>query len=148
MFSWRKPIQQPLGSATDGYEEAAFLPECANPAKLRQPTLGSPVVGGKLEKLLRIFPDERARIRSDVLDAVLGKPALNLRERVTMLFGMLILIAEPRLAPRRLVFPITQHRIKGNQPITRQSGDHAAQAEWDASNRIVEAEHYPPARPS
>jgi hypothetical protein len=83
------------------------MPERANPAKLRQPTLGSPVVGGKLEKLLRILPDERAGVRSDVLDTVLGKPTLNFRERVTMLFGMLILVAEPRLAPRRLVLPIT-----------------------------------------
>ena len=100
-------MQYSLGSATYCYEKPAFMPECPNPAKLRQPTLGSPVVGGKLEKLPRILPDERAGIRSDILDAVLGEPALNLRQRVTMLFGMLILVAEPCLAPRRLVLPIT-----------------------------------------
>ena len=82
-----------LGSPTDRYEKATFMPERANPANLRQPTLGSPVVGGHFEKLLRILADERAGVRSDVLDAVLGKPALNLGERVSMLLGMLILVA-------------------------------------------------------
>jgi len=82
------------------------MPERANPANLRQPALGSPVVGGKLEKLLRILPDEGAGVRSDVLDAVLGKPALNFRKCVVMLLGMLILVAEPRLAPRWIVVPI------------------------------------------
>ena len=82
------------------------MPKRANPADLRQPTLGSPDVVGQLEKLvLVILADECAGVCSNVLDAVLGKPALNLRERVAMLLGMLILVADPRLAPRRLVLP-------------------------------------------
>ncbi len=88
------------------------MPQRANPAQLCQPTFGMPAVGSHREKLLRVLADQRARVSSDVLNAVFAKPALDLRDRVAVFFRMLILIAQPRLPPRRLVPPITQHRIE------------------------------------
>jgi hypothetical protein len=49
--------------------------EGTDPAELRDPRLEPPVVAGRCEKLLRIIAEQRAGVRSHVLDAVVAKPA-------------------------------------------------------------------------
>ena len=71
------------------------MAERTNPAELRQPSLGPPVVGGPSEQIVNLFAENRARVGSQVLDAVLGEPLLDFGERVDVLFGMLVLIASP-----------------------------------------------------
>ena len=96
-------------------------PSVAYPSHLRQPSLGAPVVRRVREQLPWLVGEQRAWIGPQVLDAILGKPPLHLGERVAMLFGMLILIAQPRLAPRRLVSRSSQHRIEWDEPESRKT---------------------------
>ena len=91
------------------------MPEGADPAQLRQPAFGPPVVGRGCEQLLRFLAQYCARVCPEVLDPILGKPALHLGERVTVLFGMLILIAKPPLPALRLIRSISQHRIERDE---------------------------------
>ena len=83
------------------------MPERADPGELRQPALKTPVVCSAREQLfLRLLTEHRARVRPYVIDAILGKPALHLGQRVTVLLGMLILVSQPRSAPRRVMLSI------------------------------------------
>src|SRR5580704_5639867 len=70
-------IEQSLPSSTsaDGEEEPAFVPEGADPAQLRQPALGPPVIGCTCEQLLRFLAQHGARVGPEVLDPILGRPA-------------------------------------------------------------------------
>src|SRR5689334_3492652 len=101
----RSDRRQASNTAADGEEQSAFVAERSDPAKLRQPAFGPPVVGGpgeEIRNLVDLVAKDRARIRSQVLDAVLGEPPLHLGQRVHVLLGMLVLITEPCLTPRRL----------------------------------------------
>ena len=91
---------------------AAFVPERAHPAKLRQPAFQPPVVGRRRKQILGLVVQHGARIRAQKLDAVLSEPALHFGERVPVLFGMLILIAQPGFAPLGFVAAIAQNRIE------------------------------------
>ena len=77
----------------------------------------------RVEEALRwLFRKERARVGAQVFDAVLAKPALHFPERVPVLLGVLVLIAQPGEAPRGLGGAIAQHRIEGHdagQPVHR-----------------------------
>jgi hypothetical protein len=73
---------------------------------LRQPVLGLPPVGCRCEEILRILADECAEVRPDIVNSILIEPALHLGESMPVLLGMLILVAQPRLAPRRLILSI------------------------------------------
>ena len=119
-----------LRPPADREEQSALVPERANPAQLSQPALGPPVVGRAREQLARLIPEHGARARPQVLNAILRKPVLHLRERVAVLFRMLILIAEPRRPPSRLAVAITQHGSKGirRRPESRQRDAAAAAA--------------------
>src|SRR5260370_33687552 len=97
-------------------EQAAFLPERANPADLREPSLGPPSVGSRREEILRIFADERAGIRPYIFDAVLVEPALHFHKSMPVFLRMLILIAQPSLAPRRPAALVAYHPIERNPP--------------------------------
>src|SRR6266849_10241454 len=107
----------------DRHEHAALVRERVNPTELREPGLEPPVVDGRREELRRFVGDQRTRVRADVLDAVLAEPALHLAERMAVLLGMLILVAQPRSASRRLVRPIDQDRVERNTSIPGQPGD-------------------------
>src|SRR5260370_15467710 len=88
--------------------QAALLPERANPSDLREPSLGPPSVGGGREKILRALADERAGVCPNILDAVLVEPALHFGESMPVFFRMLILVTKPSLTPSCLAFPIAQ----------------------------------------
>src|SRR5713226_586352 len=96
-----------LGAPADGEEQSALASKRANPAELRQPALGPPVVGCAREQLLRFFGEYRARVCPQILDTILGKPTLHLSKRVTVLLGVLILIAQPGLPPGRLMLSVS-----------------------------------------
>src|SRR5437660_12600190 len=98
-----------LQPAADGKEQSAFVAERRHPPELREPPFETPVVFGGGEQIARFLAEQRARIRAYVLDAVVGEPALDLGEGVPMLFGVLVLIAQPRLAPRGPAPTIPQH---------------------------------------
>ena len=87
----------------DREEQPALAPERAHPPDLREPAFEPPVVGGGREQILGRVVEDRARIRAQILDAVLREPALHFGDGVAMLLGMPVLIAQPRLAARRLV---------------------------------------------
>src|SRR6266700_4581541 len=99
-----------MTALADHNEQAAFVPERANPADLREPSLRLPIVSGLSEQFLRVFArisaDECARISSNIVDAVLADPALHLSESVAVLLGMLVLIAQPRFPSRRLALAV------------------------------------------
>jgi hypothetical protein len=61
---------------------------------------------------------------------------------------MSILIAEPRLPPRRLVASISQNRVERDQAEPRQPGHEAPQPQRDARERVVDPEHDRPTRSS
>src|SRR5438876_3715596 len=63
-------------AAADREEQPAFVPERAHPAQLRQPAFNAPVVGRAREQRLRPVAQYRARVCPQVLDVILGKPAL------------------------------------------------------------------------
>ena len=105
--------QLEIGMVTDGKDAGLHI----NPAKLRKPALEQPVVGGEPEQVGRVFADERAGICADKFNIVLDKPLLDLIERMAMLFRMLILIAEPRVASSWFVLSIAQYRIERDRPI-------------------------------
>ena len=65
---------------------------------------------------------------------------LHLGEGVAVFLWMLILIAQPGLASRRLVPPIAQDGIEGHDPKSRQPRDHPAEAERHPRERVVDAE--------
>src|SRR5712692_876233 len=121
-----------LSTTADGDEEAALVAERANPAELCQPAFGTPVVGSGREQIIRILAEQRAGVGPHVLDTVFCKPALHLGERVAVLLGMPILIAQPGLAARRLILAIAQHRIEWDQPEFRALGHQAAKPEREA----------------
>ena len=123
------------------------MAERAHPAQLRQPAFRAPVVGGVREQLAWFIAQDCARIGPQIFDAILGKPALDLGERVAVLFGMLILIAEPRLPPRRLGAPISQHRIERDDAEPRPPRHETPQPQRDPRERVVDADHDRPARP-
>ena len=126
------------------------MPERAHPPELREPTLQPPVVLRPREEvafLALLAAEQRAGIGPHLLDAVLSKPALNLGQRVSMFFRMIVLIATPRLPSLRVVLPFTQDWIERNQSPTGDPCDDTAQAEWDAREGVVETEHDHPARP-
>ena len=66
------------------------MAERTHPAQLRQPALQPPVVDRAREQLPRFIAEHRARVRPQVLDVVLGKPALDFGQRVAVLFGVLL----------------------------------------------------------
>src|SRR5436309_12809195 len=112
----------------DGEEQTTFVTERAHPAELRQPRFRQPVVGGGSEQVFRLFTEDRARIGAQVFDAVLRKPALHFRDGMTMLFRVLILIAQPRVAPSRLAGAIAQDGVERHESETRQPRRRAPQA--------------------
>src|SRR5437667_11673682 len=57
-----------LYAPADCEEQPALIPERTNPAQLRQPALGPPVVGRRREQLLRFLAQDGARVCPQVLD--------------------------------------------------------------------------------
>src|SRR5262249_54085327 len=98
------------------------------------------------EEPFAILTEQRARVTTHVLDAVLFEPGLYFGKGMTMLFWVLILVAQPSCPARRLVLPIAQDRIEGNNPISGHPGDEAAYPERQTGNGIVKSEHDDPAR--
>ena|SRR5579872_2447702 len=69
------------------------------PSRRIQPSCASQPSGSQLSvagEVGRVLPEDRAWIGSQVLHAILPKPALHFSERVSVLLGVLVLIAEPR----------------------------------------------------
>jgi hypothetical protein len=108
-----------LQATADGKEQSSLVAERVHPSELRQPPFGPPVVRRRLEQFPFVVGEHRARIRAQVLDAVVGEPALDFAERVPVLLRMLILIAQPRLAPGRFALAIPKDRIEWNPPEAR-----------------------------
>ena len=103
------PLKGGTAESANGDEQAAFVPECLHPPELGEPALQPPVVlrwSKQLGLFSLIAAEKSAGIGPHVLDAVLGKPALHLGERMSMFLRMLVLIAPPRLAPSRIVLPL------------------------------------------
>ena len=90
------PVKTSSGAPADSDEQSALVPERAHPPELRQPALEPPVVARIGEQLVIIVSEERARIRTHVVDTGLCEPALHFTERVPVFFGMVILVAHPR----------------------------------------------------
>src|SRR5258708_23130566 len=123
------------------------MSQASHPAELRQPRLRTPCIAGGGEKIVRSLTDECARVRPNILDAILVKPILHFAQGVPMLFGMLILIPQPCLPPRRLVVPFTQHRIERNPSIPGYPGAETSQPERAARECVVEADDDDPPLP-
>jgi len=115
--------------------------ERAHPSKLREPGFGSPVVRRKREQIVRLILEHGARIAPEILDAVLAEPVLHFGNRVTVLFRMPVLIAQPGLAPRRFVRAVAQHRVEGHHAVPRQPRDHTAQPGRQTREGVVDTQH-------
>ena len=81
------------------------------------------------EQFVRLVAISRARIGPQVLDVVFGEPPLHFGERVAMLLGMLILVAQPRLAPRGLGRRSRRTGSNGMNAIAGQPRDRAPHAQ-------------------
>src|SRR6266566_5205174 len=81
-------------------EQAAFVAEGFHPGKLREPLFRRPRVSALREELVGVDRKQRRWIGPDVLDVVRREPSLHFAESVPVLGRMLILIAQPGLAPR------------------------------------------------
>ena len=84
-------------------EQSTLMAKRSYPTELRQPLLGIPDVDGAGEQVVGLAGQQRTWIGTNVFDIILREPSLHFSERVPMLLGMLILIAQPGLAPRRIV---------------------------------------------
>src|SRR4030095_8243460 len=84
---------------------------------------------------------------AQVLDAILREPPLDLGERAAVLFGMLILIAEPRFPSCRLIGPVPQDGIEWDHAETRPSRNEPSQPQRETCERVVDAEHDNAPRP-
>src|SRR5262245_53460998 len=73
---------------TDRKKESALASERAHPTDLSKPALEMPVVRCRREQFFHVLTQHGARVRAQVLDAILCKPALHLGKRVTVLFRM------------------------------------------------------------
>src|SRR5262249_49794555 len=103
--------------------QPTFVGEGARPANLGQQALETPIVLGRLKQRTafeRLSRDERVGIRAHVLDVVFAKPALHLTNGVAVFLRVLILVAQPGLAPRRLGPSIAQDRIERDEAVTEQ----------------------------
>jgi hypothetical protein len=87
----------------DRKEQSALAPERAHPRDLGEPALEAPVVCGAREQILGRVVEDGARIRAQILDAMLREPALHFGDGVDVLLGMPVLISQPRLAALRIV---------------------------------------------
>src|SRR5882672_11312324 len=116
------------------------MSQASHPPELRQPGLETPCIAGGGEKIIRRLADECAGVRPNILDAILAEPILHFAEGVPMLFGMLILIPQPCLPPRRLTVPLAQHRIERNPSIPGHPGDETPQPERDTRKCVVQAD--------
>src|SRR5439155_8528170 len=110
------------------HEQSTLVSERAHPTDLREPSFDAPVVLRLREQLVGFGGEHRARVCAHVLDVVLREPALYLRERVAMFLRMPVLIADPRLAPRRFVVAIAQHGIERDPTKTGQTCNGAPQS--------------------
>lgn len=128
------------------YEQAAFVRQCPNPAKLREPSFRPPVVAGVSKKIFRVLCDQRTGVCADVGDIILAEPTLHFGKSMAVFLGVPILITHPGQAPRSFVFAIAEHRIERNYSIPSQSRNQAAQPMWQTCEYIVETEHNHPAR--
>jgi hypothetical protein len=83
------------------------MPQRAHPSKLCQRALKTPVICCVREQsFLCLLNKQRAWIGPCIIDTALGKLPLHLGERVAVLLGMLILIAQPCHTPRWFVLSI------------------------------------------
>src|SRR5258708_32535598 len=111
------------------------------PPEFRQPRLRPPVVSGRREEILLLLADKRTGVSPQKLDAIFFEPTLHLGERVAVLLGMTILVAQPGFAPGWLILPIVQYRIERNPSIAGQPGDEPAQTEPNPREYVVDAPH-------
>ena len=96
----------------NGDEQAPLVPERTNPADLREPPFEVPIVLGACKEIVRLGAQDGAGIGAHVLDAVLGKPALNFGERVPMFLGMAVLSAQPGRSDVRPMRPAAAIRAR------------------------------------
>src|SRR5581483_7683683 len=76
-----------------------------------------------------------------VLDVVRRKPGLDGGERMPVLLGMAVLIAEPRLVPRWLLPALPEHRIEGHEPEAARAGHRPSYAKGQAGDGVVDPDH-------
>src|SRR5207237_2684417 len=96
----------PLTPTTDRDEQSTVVPQGENPSQFRQPAFKTPIVFSTREQLIPLLIEHRACVCADVIDSILGEPALHLGQGVTVLLRMLILISHPRSSPCRLILSI------------------------------------------
>src|SRR6266545_4012314 len=114
------------------------------PAQLRKPVFEPPIVFGSAKKsvpLQRLGRDERIGVRSQEIDSVLAEPTLHFADRVAVLFGMYVLIAQPRLAAFGFGGSIAQHRIEEYVTITGEACRRAPEPVGKSGPRVVEPEY-------
>ena len=71
------------------------MPEGPNPSDLRQPTLKAPIVCSACEQVRRLLTEHCTWVSAHIFHVIGCKPAPDLRQGMTVLFGMLILVAHP-----------------------------------------------------
>jgi len=71
------------------------------------------------------------------VDTVRGEPTFHLADGVAMLFRMLVLIAKPRLAPRRFVAAVPQHGVERHDAKPCEARHGAPEAERNTGERVV-----------
>src|SRR4029434_11161184 len=106
---------------------ASSGPAARTPPNLGEPAFEPPVVLGGCKEFAWLRAKHGARIRTEILHAVLGEPALDLRQRVPVLLRLAILIAEPGLPPVRLLAALGHHGIERDQAVSRETSDRSPQ---------------------
>src|ERR1051326_100966 len=90
-------MSMPTAKSNDK-KQPALASERAHPGELRDQRFESPVIRRRREQIVRLIVENGAGIGAQERDVVLSKPALHFADGVRVLLGMLILIAQPRLA--------------------------------------------------
>ena len=126
-----------------------FQEKLVEPCDLGEQVLEPPIVLGRREELVgieRLGADERRGIGAQEFHVVVPEPRLYFGDRVAMLFGVLVLIAEPSNMSLRFFGAIAEDRVEGNDTVSGEFGRGPAKLVGDARVEVVQAEHDDTAR--
>src|SRR5882762_1641677 len=108
-----------------GDEEASFAAQAPHPGELRHRAFDPPIVLLR-EELVRFSAQERAGEGPQVGEPAGAEPGAHLTQGVPVLLHVLVLVAEPGMAPRGFVLALGEHRIAGDPTVAGESRDLAA----------------------
>lgn len=130
-----------------GYEQSTLRTQLTYPAKLRKDIFEPPpaLFGTGQQWIIAIASYQSTWHGADIIDAVRSEPAPHLRQPVPMLFGVMILIANPCPASLRLFPPFRQNRVGRHPTATACQRCDTPQPMRQTRIAIVKAEYDEPA---